>query len=301
MPGSSPRYLLFLLAAASITCPAAAGRGAGDPAQYEALKGRYEGRASIHEPFYVVEEESGKRLRGLFLSVSAPAGQVNRALVETPDDGRLILTSTLDARAGIATVRLEDDATQWWVETRADFRAPSEDLDDFLARALSEMAPGPYPGMLRTKGAITVEARSETQEQLPEALHAALRAAELEQSLADAVPAGLREDVLFLASIPRPEIGVGGRDALAYWRGLLWILSQSLHNAGLAAPAPEPTQQPLLVSADPDQREKGLAVHEPELLEFVATFRTLENTSPLPEREFTALLEPAPERWAPPR
>jgi len=291
----------------SLSLPAQEGP---EPDQY-AYKGRYPGRYSLHKPFFLFDPVTATRLRGLELTDITPAGSVSRYLIETPQGHRLIFTVVLDPNPATHVVRLEDDATGWWAEEEVDFHAAAEDLDDFLAKSAVDMLPYPYSMVLRSRGGPTIVATMEEYTEHPEVLiWAAVEAQGMERRLARSIPASLRTGLLFLDSVREPQADAPGLSPLSAWRSPLHVLARSLEVAGLTegpAAGRAAVEQPFEEERAEISVYKGLGIVDPDLLEFVATFHSLENANPLPERDVARLLGVAegqleiPPVGAPPR
>ncbi len=259
---------------------------------------KYTEEVSLHRLFVSNSQDCAARALRLEVSYFGPAGQVTQDLVEAPDGTRVILRSVLNARRGLDRTRLTDEASGWWVELTLDYERTFLDLDQFFAFTLDQGEQlGAQPVRLVTQSGISLGGRfkpsaGEKGRYLARFVDHLLAEGELAR-LGEQVPRGLAP-LLGLADPGPVAAETGSRAALYLEYGeasLAHLLNQALRAAGKAArPAcPGPW----------DRRREGparpsLTISDPDLLELVARFPSVENTDPLPRREIDLELAPAP-------
>ena len=217
---------------------------------------------------------------GVWLYSQSDGGQISRVLIVGPGGAPIILTKTIDARRGSHRMWLTDDASGWWIEYREDFGVTWTGLHQAVrymidggGRAGGRMPPVQLT--LRTSAGFeaSVTAALQPGPRLP-GLLAEIESGGRRAELAESIPAGLLEVAHLLSealqSESEPSRKVGGDAAT-----LLELCTWSGQDRGGAAPGAGWRVETL------GDLEPGLIIADPDLLEVVARFPSLENVDPM--------------------
>jgi hypothetical protein len=197
---------------------------------------------------------------------------LTRILLETPSGRHVVLTKNLSGPAGLDRVRLLDERTGWWVEVYKQYPLTGESLRAFLHEAMDLVEQDdvePLRVTLVTSEGFEAEADLPANTQ-PWVVHENF-VTELERSglmaeLRAEVPADFGREIDFLEAALVEE----GFDL----RAPVEILD------GVLPEAPDSGAMPAW-RLERSKIGKGVTLVTPELLEFTAGFRSVENSEPL--------------------
>lgn len=241
------------------------------------------GRNAVHRALSWENPHGDGRADGLYLLEMNQDGMVTRVLAD-PADRPIRLTKTLDARLGVESGELLDDATGWWAVLDLDTGLASESLSAYFAAA-TQINPGTDHVLrltLRTSDGLKLSRQLAPAE--PAELHTQLAQALVEAGLADrlvaSLPDGLADAVLFLdrSLSPDPLPTGDSVDNIAYsTRGVVEVLAAAIR-AATDTPESADGPWPMTVGA----MDRGLL--NADELELVSRFRSVENADPLSDR-----------------
>lgn len=254
----------------------------------------YDGRRSAYWSYAWERQGDTVGPRGLRLLDSGPGGFVTRWLVVDQERGwRMFLTETLDPCRGVQTTDILDDVSGWWIRLESRVGVRGESLEDYFARARELPSIDEATGFLDYRLIATgdfsfsprIPARGATKDVIWDGLFDQLGATGLRAKLAASVPEDFRAAVLFLdvslmewSSAMQPG---GVADRPRDWPGLLGLLARVVRSELL------PDDPQLAEFATPwtmrriGPTGRGSSLVEPELLELVSHFRSVENADPL--------------------
>jgi hypothetical protein len=233
-------------AALLVLCCGAAALSNDDPQGYRRYLGRYT-RHVTGAAAYAFTDDSGGRKGGYIAFLdSAPRGQVELALIETPDGTRLVATSALNPVAGRHVVRISLEGTPWWAQVATTTVEKAADLDEYLAKGLATDRLDRREVMVGlSTGARFATALDGDDGDVAAHLVAALLRAQRVREFADQVPESGRGALLFLDSLPylrsqdfdratEGEIKALSRQPTPPAATLVRLLARMLRESGLA-------------------------------------------------------------------
>jgi hypothetical protein len=227
------------------------------------------------------KSSQNRKARGLALETTSERGYISLLLIEGPSLQLVTLMGVIDPAKGTRRNRITDRTTGWWIEMIEDYetswsrpgtalgsigRGPDEENNKFSLRLT-----------LRTSDDFNFETTLARLRRGPvQELSQALEKQEQRRLLADSVPSPVREVIHLLkealAAEDNPErmVGVGSTDLLAISEWAFGIDGGTSGQEGETWKIGESWDTHL-----------GLTPTEPEQIELVSKFPSLENTDPM--------------------
>lgn len=227
------------------------------------------------------KSSQGRVAHGLLLYALTDQGSISYLLVEGPNSQMVTLTKIVDAGRGKRTIRLEDGLDGWWIEMVEDYGTSWPNLRAALS-SISEEANEDgeesfFTLSLRTQDGLSLEVELPRR---PEGYDLALLQSLNDQGqrslLARAIPPPIRGVVEVLtealAEEFEPSRRVGGES-----ESLLKLCTWALEGNPTTGASDDETW----MFAERGAYHRGITLAEPEFVELVSKFPSLENTDPM--------------------
>lgn len=237
--------------------------------------------ASFLRTLQWISPKGDREVPGLFLVETSRLGMVSRLLLQSPGGRSIVLTQNIDPNTGKTAVRLLDDATGWWAELTYDLGIHEETLKDFFRRARALSAGVPLPATLSVAGRNTFQAivPSGLDDVTARAFVVDLEAAGKAKEFVEEIPEDLWEALGFIEASVSPDLLPRDPDEKFAWamRPIALILLEAGRASGLEVASEKQVRWSIEILG----WQKGLTIIEPEWLDFVSQFRSVENANPL--------------------
>ncbi len=258
------------------------------------------GEGGFHRSIHWHNPSGEQTLSGLFLFEAIRVGAVTRALIEDAVERPVILTHTMDAHRGRHSIELLDDGTGWWARIDIDTGVTAEYLGAYF-RVVGETLRAEHrpvlgytfttrDGLVFERDLPLVSSRSMSYQEFADALHEA----GLADQLLAGLPAGLSDSIRFLDAFMSPELGSqeGSSANDAYiLRGVIEVL---VNVAGSEPAEPSGGEgEPWVMTVG--EIRNGIGVVDPDLLELVSRFRSMDNADPLSDHRARDVLSQDPD------
>jgi len=238
-----------------------------------------------------------RKARGLALATTSERGYIKLLLIEGPSLQLVTLMGVIDPAKGTRKNRITNGTTGWWIEMTEDYETswprPGAALDSIGRGPDEENKKSSFRLTLRTSDGFNFETTLARLRRGPvQELSEALEEGEKRRSLSDSIPPSIREVIYLLKgalaaeSNPERMVGIGSGD-------LLEISEWAFEFYEVATDLQGETWQFV------EQRgfHHGLTPVEPDQIELVSKFPSLENTDPMRGLRLTDLFPPDdPER-----
>lgn len=251
------------------------------------------GSGALHRPIQWLSPSGEQSTSGLFLLDMTPAGMVQRVLAQDAAVRPIILTWVLDAQKGRESSEFLDDETGWWARLEIDTGVQADFLGEYLAAASRELQPGHTLNMkLSTREGLVFERRlTQTDaEVLPYQDFAASLVADGPAEHLVARPPELTAAVLFLeASMNQGPLQTERQDSHVVYnmRGIVEVLASVFRkqtSVGTSETGAETWKMTF------GNLRQGVTIIDPNLLELVSHFRSVENAGPLSDHRAREVL-----------
>ena len=244
------------------------------------------GTGAVHRSIQWVSPSGARTTAGLFLLDMTPAGMVERILAQDTADRPIIVTWTLDVRNGREWSEFLDDETGWWARLEVDTGVRADTLGAYFTAAGRQLQPGHTLNMkLVTREGLVFERRLAlaNTEALPyQDFVADLVADGPAEELVAVRPPELVAAVFFLdAFMSQGPLQTEWQDSHVGYnmRGVVEVLAGVFRQqAGVDAANTTRAEAWKMTVGD---FKRGIGIVDPDLLELVSRFRSVENADPL--------------------